>query len=224
MRGGSGVVLLQRSLTYARDSSVAHSKERRLRRQIALEAARLMAGAGKQDFLAAKRKAAARLGVSESRFMPRNTEIKAALEEYQNLFQSTTHPNHIRALRKTALDAMYFFSAFEPRLVGGVLEGIANEHSDITLHLFSDTAEDVAVFLMEERIPFDTADRRVRVMPDQYEEYPAFQFLAGDHRVELVVFPVNGLRQAPFSPVDGRPMRRGSVAAVEKMLDGAGSP
>jgi hypothetical protein len=29
-----------------------------------------------------------------------------------------------------------------------------------------------------------------------------------DTRVEATVFPVNGVRQAPISPVDGKPMRR----------------
>jgi hypothetical protein len=38
-----------------------------------------------------------------------------------------------------------------------------------------------------------------------------------------VVFPVNGIRQSPASPVDGRPMRRADQAELESMLDEAKS-
>jgi len=33
-----------------------------------------------------------------------------------------------------------------------------------------------------------------------------------------VVFPVDGIRQAPVSPVDGRPMRRADTAEVAALL------
>jgi len=201
---------------------MASQKEIRLRCRVALEAARIMAKESVQDFLSAKRKAASRLGISNARFLPRNIDIKNALADYQHLFQSETQPNQLRALRKTALKAMHFFSALEPRLVGDVLDGIANQHSDVTLHLFSDTVEDVELFLMRKQIPYEMKQRRVRTYKDEYKRYPAFQMMAGDHCIELVVFPVNGLRQAPCSPVDGRPMSRASLATVKTMITDAG--
>ena len=36
--------------------------------------------------------------------------------------------------------------------------------------------------------------------------------------VDAVVFPLDGIRQAPSSPVDGKPMRRASTAEVEALL------
>ncbi len=201
---------------------MANQKEKKLRRQVALEAARIMARESVQDFFLAKRKAASRLGISNARFLPRNIEIKNALADYQHLFQSETQPNQLRALREIALEAMYFFSAYEPRLVGEVLDGIANRHSDVTLHLFSDTVEDVELFLMQKQISYETKQRRVRTYKGEYKRYPAFQMMAGDHCIELVVFPVNGLRQAPCSPVDGKPMGRASLAAVKTMVADAG--
>ena len=53
-----------------------------LRHAIAQEAARLMAEHGIQDFYVAKRKAAERYGVVDGAFLPRNTEIEAALMSY----------------------------------------------------------------------------------------------------------------------------------------------
>lgn len=195
-----------------------NTKERKLRCQVALEAARIMAQEGVQDYLAAKRKAASRLGISEARFLPRNIEIKDALADYLRLFHGETQRSQLRALRETALEMMHLFSAFQPRLVGDVLDGIANQHSDITLHLFSDTVEDIALFLIHKGIPHHSGARRLRVNRTLYKEYPTFKILTGVHSVDLVVFPVNGLRQAPCSPVDGRPMGRASLAVVREML------
>lgn len=198
---------------------MTNSRELRLRHQVALEAARIMAGEGVQDFLLAKRKAASRLGVSVARFLPRNIEIKNALIDYQRLFQSKSQPNQLRALRETALEVMQLLAAFRPYLTGEVLEGIADQYSGITLHVFADTPEEVVFFLTRNKISYRTRGRRLRVYQDQYREYPDFQFMVGDHCVDLVVFPVNGLRQAPISPADRKPMSRASLAAVQAMLD-----
>ena len=46
----------------------------------------------------------------------------------------------------------------------------------------------------------------------------ALRFVAGHQTVDAVVFPIDGIRQAPASPVDGRPMRRASAEEVESML------
>jgi hypothetical protein len=44
------------------------------------------------------------------------------------------------------------------------------------------------------------------------------QFVAGDKEIEAVVFPLNGIRQSPSSPVDGKPMRRADIAELETLL------
>jgi len=51
--------------------------------------------------------------------------------------------------------------------------------------------------------------------------YPVVRFVAGRHEIDAVVFPVNGIRQSPASPVDGRPMRRASAEEVEALLEDA---
>ena len=177
-----------------------------------------MAREGVQDYLAAKRKAATRLGISELRFLPRNLEIKDALAEYQQLFQSVSQPQHLRELRETALNAMRLMERFEPRLVGDVLSGSATRYSNITLHLFSDIAEDIPLFLEQEQIPFQPTKKRLRITQHLYKEYPAFQLTDGEHRVNLVVFPYDGMRQSPCSPLDGKPMQRANLTAVEEIL------
>ena len=84
-----------------------------------------MAQHGIHDFLTAKRKAAERLGVTDASALPRNTEIEAALAEYQRLFDPSGHEQTLQAQRRAALQAMRWLSQFEPRLVGPVLSGTA---------------------------------------------------------------------------------------------------
>jgi len=196
----------------------AAGRDQQMRTRIAQEAARLMSEEGIQDFYAAKRKAAQHLGAPDTRNMPRNQEVEAALQEYQRLFRGEQQTGHLRILREAAVQAMRFLAGFRPRLVGSVLSGTAGRHADINLHLFADTPEEVSLFLMDNSIPFHPAQKRLRISREAWQEFPAYEFMAGEQAVELVVFPSEGRREAPRSPVDGRPMRRARVEEVEALL------
>lgn len=194
-------------------------RDQQMRARIAQEAARLMADEGLHDFYAAKRKAAQHLGAPDTRNMPRNNEVEAALEQYQRLFHGEEQTQHLYALREAALQAMRFLTEFNPRLVGSVLSGTAGQHADINLHLFADTPEEVSLFLMESHIPFEESLKRLRVAREEWQEFPGFDFRAGDYPVNLVVFPREGRRDAPRSPVDGKPMQRAGLEEVEALLN-----
>jgi hypothetical protein len=189
-----------------------------LRQAVAEEAARVMTEQGIDDFLLAKRKAAERLGVTDASILPRNTEIEAALFARRRLFSSGRHEAEIAELRRSALQAMRLMADFEPRLVGPVLSGTASAHSDIHLHLFSDSPEAVSIRLEERGVPHEALERRMRFERDRTVTYPAFRFVAGRQAIDAVVFPLDGIRQAPCSPVDGKPMKRASAAEVEALL------
>ncbi len=179
-----------------------------------------MAEHGIGDFLLAKRKAAERMGLADTAaILPRNTEIEEALAEYQRLFGGESHVESLHAQRRAALNAMLYLQEFEPRLVGSVLSGTATEHSDVQLHLFTDRAESVAIKLMDEGIPHEITEKRVRMNSDRVLAYPGVRFELDDQSIEATVFPTDGIRQAPVSPVDGRPMRRASTMEVEALLD-----
>lgn len=193
-------------------------REEQTRQRIAEEAARIMATEGIRDFAAAKRKAVDHLGLAAQRSLPGNREIESALIAYQRLFRAHSQPQRLRELRETALKAMGLLESFRPRLVGSVLAGTADEHSPVNLHLFADTPEQVGMFLMDRRIPHELDERILRVRPERQERFPLYRFMAGDVVVELTVFPEKGLRQAPLSPVDGRPMERAPLGSVEALL------
>jgi len=189
-----------------------------LRRALAQEAARIMSEQGIDDYGLAKRKAAERLGATDIAVLPKNTEIEAALAAHQRLFEAHTHTSELSVLRRTALQAMRLLKRFDPRLVGPVLSGTASAHSEVNLHLFAEGAEPVALHLMEQGIPHRIAERRLRYEPNRLVAYPVIRFVAGDQPIDAVVFPVDGIRQSPASPVDGRPMRRADAAEVESLL------
>jgi len=189
-----------------------------LRQAVAEEAARIMREQGVDDFLLAKRKAAERLGVTDASILPRNTEIEAALVAHQRLFGADRHETELAAMRRSALEAMRLMSDFQPRLVGPVLTGTASAHSEINLHLFTDSPEAVSIRLEERGVPHEVLERRLRYERDRIVSYPALRFVAGRQTVDAVVFPLDGIRQAPSSPVDGKPMRRASAAEVEALL------
>ncbi|MGF1548767.1 MAG: hypothetical protein ACFCUG_15740 [Thiotrichales bacterium] len=188
----------------------------RLRRTIAEETARIIADEGVGDYQHAKLKACARLGLTQVHDLPNNVEIEAALIERQRLFATAADSILLRDLRERALDIMVALSPFEPHLVGSVLKGTAGRFASIQLHLFSDDTESVAIELINRGVRYEAIDRRQnRLNPGGI---PGFTFEWREFPVELLVFPVDGLRVAPPSPIDGKPMQRASRAAVSKLL------
>ena len=190
-----------------------------LRRALAQEAARIMAEHGIRDFLIAKRKAAERFGVTDrTATLPKNSEIEEALAAYQRLFGGASHLEALHAQRTAALAAMRYLEEFEPRLVGPVLSGTATEHSGVQLHLFADRAESVTLKLIDRGIPHEVTERRVKLNAERIRAFPGVRFEMDEQPIEVTVFPPEGIRQAPVSPVDGRPMRRASALEVEALL------
>ena len=190
-----------------------------LRRALAQEAARIMAEHGIRDFLVAKRKAADRLGVVDgAALLPKNSEIESALAEYQRLFGGESHLTALTAQRRAALSAMRYLHEFSPRLVGAVLSGTATEHSGVQLHLFAERAESVSLKLLDHGIPHEVTEKRLRFDAEQVRAFPGVRFEMEEQSIEVTVFPPDGIRQAPVSPVDGRPMRRASTFEVEALL------
>jgi hypothetical protein len=197
-----------------------HDRLQRNRVRIAQEAARLMSEHGIRDFHHAKLKAAERLGILDTQALPRNQEIEQALREHQRLFLGDSQPQLLRQRRQAALDAMRFLAAFEPRLVGAVLEGTADAHSAVCLHVYSDDPEAVMLYLREHGVPFDTQVRRLRYGRDEDQpEYQVLLFAADELPFDITVLPRDALRQAPLDRADDRPMRRASLAQVEILLD-----
>jgi hypothetical protein len=191
----------------------------RVRQLLAQETARIIVDQGVRDYRAAKIKAAERLGMRAQGALPGNAEIERAVTEHLRLFGRESHAKLLCMMRETALSAMGLLEAFTPRLVGPVLSGTADANSAVNLHVFADSAEAVSATLTGLGISYRAYERRLKTRRDRTDTFAGYQFHHSDSTVEATVFPVDGIRQAPISPIDGRPMKRADLKAVRGLID-----
>jgi hypothetical protein len=189
-----------------------------LRERLAQESARLMIEHGIADFGLAKRKAAERLAVTALGALPSNAQIEACLAERQRIFAPADFGDWIAHMRRLALDLMTELESFEPRLAGPVLAGTATSASRIELHVFAASAEAVAFALECHGHRISDCLRRFRFGGGRQVEVPGYRFQLDGAAVLTPVFPENGIREAPLSSVNQRPMARASRREIEAML------
>lgn len=189
-----------------------------LRERVAEEAARLMIEQGIRDFATAKRKAAERLRVHERGALPSNALVEERVAARQRIFEAGDHVERLSELRRIAVRVMDELAEFEPRLVGPVLAGTATINSAVELHAFCDQVELVAAALAWRGHDYRSVERRCRFVRSEVERVPGFRFVVDEHEVLVEVFHEDGIRQAPLSPIDQRPMQRAGRTAVAKLL------
>lgn len=189
-------------------------KSKQAKREVAAEAARIMVTQGQRNYLAAKQKAAERLGFSSALALPSNKDVETALKSYQNMYGGIERQEHLQCLRAAALEAMGFLEAFSPKLVGPVLDGTADHHSRVSLHVFSETPDEVSLFLADNAIAYRQETRRIRWYTGKHRDLALLITEAGEATVELCLYHTKDLRQSPPSPIDGRPQRRASRQEV----------
>jgi hypothetical protein len=197
-----------------------NAKHNQMRQRLAQLAARLIAEDGLLDYASAKRKAARQLGAPDTQNLPTNSEIERELRAYQALYQKDEQTERLRILRAEALESMRQLHVFNPYLTGSVLSGTAARHSNINLHLFADSLKDVELFLLNRQISYETKEKRF-YFGGESRMVPVLT-LEGNHaEVELAIFSVEDLRQAPRSPVSGKSMERAKPQQVETLLETA---
>jgi hypothetical protein len=112
---------------------------------------------------------------------------------------------------------MELLAPFAPFLVGSVLSGSVTERSDIDLHLFAESLEEVEEHLQGEGVQFDCEVVTVRT-GGGFHEYPHV-YLEGDGIViECTVYPRAERRSAPRSSITGRPMARADAQKLRRII------
>jgi hypothetical protein len=193
-----------------------------IRRLIALEAARLMYEDGVAEYRDAKRKAAKKFGsekaLSLGSHLPANSEIHAELQRLIGIYDGKVLPERLLQLRITALRKMELLAPYHPLLVGSVLSGAVTERSDIDIHLFAESSEEVEEFLRREAIPFEQDVVTVR-HGSEFADYHHI-YLEGDGTVvECSVYPLEDIHRIPKSSITGRPMERAGVKKLKKLIE-----
>ncbi len=188
-----------------------HPSNTQQRTRIASAAARLIAESGITDYALAKRKAAYSLGLPENTQLPENAEVEAELRLYQRLFQDEEQIARIDHLRQKASEIMLIMQRFNPYLTGSVLDGTAGRYAEIDIQLFTDSAKDVEIFLLNQHIDYEhsvpRSDRAEAVLTMHSEDAVA----------NLIVYPTHDER-VTYKTRDGRVRQRARLDAVNKLL------
>jgi len=187
------------------------NNQQRTRIAIASTAARLMAENGINDFVAAKRKAVQSLGLPDNTQLPENAEVEAELRLYQRLFQDEEQTVRIDALRQKASEIMTLVQRFNPYLTGSVLDGTAGRYAEIDIQLFTDSAKDVEIFLLNQKIDYEHS------VPRSDRAEAVLTLPSDDAMINLIVYPCKEERVA-FKTRDGRVRPHVRLEALESLL------
>ncbi|MEZ5651187.1 MAG: UDP-N-acetylmuramate--alanine ligase [Burkholderiaceae bacterium] len=183
-----------------------------LRDEIAAAAARLIADHA-LDYASAKIKAAQAVGARASRqSLPDNDDIDVALLAHLQLFDDE-HEARVRRRREVALELMEMLAEHDPMLTGAVWKGIVAEHAPIHLQVFSDSAKDLAIDLLNRNIRYDAVS--VPHLSGRGEA-EALAFYWRDEPVLVATYDRRELRSAPRR--GPRAPERGSRQAVAELL------
>jgi predicted nucleotidyltransferase len=198
-------------------------REDKIRLSIAREAARIMYEDGVKEYRDAKRKAAKSFGpektLSLGSHLPSNAEIHEELSRLIRMNEGDVHPERLQRMRLLALFWLELFAPFRPYLVGSVLAGTVTERSDIDLHLFADSPEEVELFLEERDIPYEPETVTIRHGSEFREYYHLFLDDEGIV-VECTVYDTSERHQRPKSSITGRPMERADAARLRELIGG----
>lgn len=198
------------------------SPTEQLRAEIAAAAARMIAEDG-ADYGTAKRKAAKQLlGNQKVRgeIMPDNEEIEEEVRLYNELFFADTQPARLQHLRRVALKLMQDLQAFRPYITGAVLNGTAGEHSDIHLQLFTPSAKDVEIFLLNKNVNFEVGETPHfrNGQPVETLSFLLPQKGAAPELAHLALYEEDDLRGSVRTASGKRP-ERGDAAALARLIE-----
>ena len=188
---------------------------------IAQEAARLMYEEGIGEYRDAKRKAARRFGPEKAlglgSHLPSNAEIHAELARLIATYEGEVQPERLLNMRLLALRLLELLAPFRPYLVGSVLSGTVTARSDVDLHLFAASPEEVVEFLKARSIPFDAEVVTIHV-GGEYREFPHIYLDEEGVVIECTVYPPEEIHRIPKSSITGRPMERADLKKLKRLL------
>lgn len=194
-------------------------KRGNIRQLIAQQAAKLIAERGINDFDVAKKKAAKMLGVCllQSGALPNREEILAELTLHQRLFPDEIRLSHLQTLRQKALRTMQILKAFQPHLVGMVLDGSATMHTPVHLQVVAQTCEEIMIHFINLKIPYDASEQRVTLSDKQIKSFPMFRIYLAGTPIEITVLPETSLKYTPKAA-------RATIIEVAELVDSLGGP
>ncbi len=189
----------------------------RLRKQIALMAARLMYEGQVSEYFVAKRKAARRIGVDpKPKDLPSNAEIRHEILCMASLFEGEGRDERLLEMRLRALTIMRALERFHPRLIGSVLTGHIRKGSDIDLHLFAASAESVCLALDDLGLIYEL--ERKRVVKFNEERIFVHIHIKERYPLELTVYQPDQLSYVFKSSITGKPIEKAGLKETQALI------
>jgi len=122
------------------------------RSSVAAEAARLLYTGAAEEYIQAKKMAAASIG---SKARPSNFEVAIELDRIAEELEGEERQRRLIEMRQIALRVMNSLSSFNPRLIGSVWRGTARIGSDIDIialaHSTSDVEKALGGYIIKEK-------------------------------------------------------------------------
>ncbi|MEW7977253.1 MAG: hypothetical protein AB2814_07380 [Candidatus Sedimenticola endophacoides] len=202
---------------------MSRREQQEIRRRIAAEAARILAGEEHLDYAAARRRAARRFPHIDAHALPGNGEIHQALLDYLQLFHGkevdaeAARAGLVQRQHRLALQAMQSLKQFGPRLA----PGRGGPQHPIRLHLYAETPEEVILHLLHHHIPHRDGEMSVRFSKGRREPRPLLAFEAGDASIELLILTPHDRTDPPLDPLTERPNSGLSIHQLKQLLAGA---
>lgn len=189
------------------------------RSDIAARAARMIAQDG-ADPDSARRKAARQvLGTEQpaGALLPTAFEINEALRAHLALFGGPAHAQRQQQLRQLALELMQNLEQFQPTISGPIIYGTAGEHDAIELQLFSDSAKDVQIHLLNRNVKLAVSETP-HFKGVRHADVETISFDWQGVTVHAQCYLVDDLRGALRLRADGRPSRL-DITGLRTLID-----
>ena len=162
----------------------------RLRRLIAIEAAKLMYDGDESEYFTAKRKVARRHGVNvrhQPDDLPSNKEIREQILCLAETLEGDGRLERLGRLRTRALELLQLLERFRPKLIGSVCTGHIRRGSDIDLHVFSDSLSAITETLDHAQLEHEVEEKRIIKFGEE-RRFIHVHLLGEEDPVELTVY------------------------------------
>ncbi|EMI40422.1 HD domain-containing protein [Rhodopirellula sp. SWK7] len=192
---------------------------KKLRRQIAWEAARLMYSREVSEYYTAKQKAARRIykGWIKPADLPSNAEIREQVMYFTRLSEGAEGVSQrLLEMRLRAAWWLRKLSPFHPKLIGSVLKGSIREGSDIDIHVFAANVHSITIVLDDLGVAYDLERKRIR----KDGEARVFTHLHVKDRfpIELTVYAPSLMGFRFRCSITGKPIDRAGLNELERLI------
>jgi len=193
----------------------------KLRRAIAVDAAKLMYQGSEKEYFTAKRKASRRYGVNfkyQPQDLPSNSEIKDQVQLLAEMFEGENRYFRLTAMRYQALEIMKILRRFHPKLIGSVLKGHIRKGSDIDIHVFSDSIYDITMLLEGEGYWCEVERKRV-IKHNEERVFTHVHLDVDGQDIEITVYEADK-KNFPFkSSITQDIMETATIDELEELLE-----